>query len=188
VLLKKSNSADLTRKSSFLVTVSSLLGATRCNLSNANPSTLTLCHRHSTASISCDRSLTYLGQCRMKCSTVSLSYPQPHTEDVDIQYCKHQASIMYHVIIFYSMILQCLLFLPTWPLYPLLESSHMSFCLYYVHPIVAAKVPGLLVPKTFRSQERIVPMGNFRSGDFSFPGTFVPPTILQGIGYERRQL
>jgi len=36
------------------------------------------------------------------------------------------------------------------------------------------KVPGLFVPKTFRSQERIVPMGNFRSRDFSFPGTFVP--------------
>jgi len=35
-------------------------------------------------------------------------------------------------------------------------------------------VPGLFVPKTFRSQERIVPMGNFRSRDFSFPGTFVP--------------
>ena len=50
------------------------------------------------------------------------------------------------------------------------------------------------MPKTFRSQERIVPMGNFRSRylsfpgpfvprnfrsqDFSFPGTFVPPTIL----------
>jgi len=35
-------------------------------------------------------------------------------------------------------------------------------------------VPGLFVPKTFRSQERIVHMGNFRSRDFSFPGTFVP--------------
>jgi len=35
-------------------------------------------------------------------------------------------------------------------------------------------VPGLFVPKTFRSQERVVPMGNFRSRDFSFPGTFVP--------------
>ena len=66
------------------------------------------------------------------------------------------------------------------------------------------RVPGLFMPKTFRSQEWIVPMGNFRSGDFSFPGTFVPwtfrseelsfpgtfvpPTILQGIGYEHRQL
>jgi len=54
-------------------------------------------------------------------------------------------------------------------------------------------VPGLFVPKTFRSQERIVPMGNirsetfrgnFRSKDFSFSGTFVPPTILQSISYE----
>jgi len=36
------------------------------------------------------------------------------------------------------------------------------------------RVPGLFVPKTFRSQERIVPMGNFRSRDFSFPGTKVP--------------
>jgi len=36
------------------------------------------------------------------------------------------------------------------------------------------RVPGLFVPKTFRSQERIVPMGNFRSRDFSLPGTFVP--------------
>jgi len=100
---------------------------------------------------------------------------------------------------------------------------------------VGAAVPGVFVPKTFRSQERIVPMGNFRSGDFSltqtgnkssqswalsfsgtflpgnessgelsfpgpfvprnfrsqdfsFPGTFVSLTILQGIGYERRQL
>jgi len=35
-------------------------------------------------------------------------------------------------------------------------------------------VPGLFVPKTFLSQERIVPMENFRSRDFSFPGTFVP--------------
>jgi len=82
-------------------------------------------------------------------------------------------------------------------------------------------VPGLFVPKTFRSQERVVPIGNvrsrdfsfpgnesslelsfsgpfvlpgrfvprnFRSQDFSFPGTFVPPTILQGISYERRHL
>ena len=36
------------------------------------------------------------------------------------------------------------------------------------------RVPGLFVPKTFRSQERIVPMGNFRCRDFrsrelSFP-------------------
>jgi len=36
------------------------------------------------------------------------------------------------------------------------------------------RVPGLFMPKTFRSQERIVPMGNFRSGDFSFLGTKVP--------------
>jgi len=35
-------------------------------------------------------------------------------------------------------------------------------------------VPGLFVPKAFRSQERIVPMGNFRSRDFLFQGTFVP--------------
>ena len=35
-------------------------------------------------------------------------------------------------------------------------------------------VPALFVPKTFRSKERIVPMGNFRSRDFSFPGTSVP--------------
>jgi len=86
---------------------------------------------------------------------------------------------------------------------------------------VLVQVMGLFVPKTFRSQERIVPMGNFRSRDFSFPGNesslelsvpgnfhslgtkvpwtfrseelllpglFVPPTILQGIDYERRQL
>jgi len=39
------------------------------------------------------------------------------------------------------------------------------------------RVPGLFVPKTFHSQERIVPMGNFRSGDFSFPGPFVPRTF-----------
>jgi len=30
------------------------------------------------------------------------------------------------------------------------------------------------VPKTFRSQERIVPMGNFRSRDFLFPGVSFP--------------
>jgi len=64
---------------------------------------------------------------------------------------------------------------------------------------VSVRVPGLFVPKTFRSQERIVPMGNFRSralsfsgtfvpGERKFLGTFVPPTILRGIGYERRQL
>ena len=39
---------------------------------------------------------------------------------------------------------------------------------------VLSLVPGLFVPKTFRSQERIVPMGHFRSRAFSFPGTFVP--------------
>jgi len=39
------------------------------------------------------------------------------------------------------------------------------------------RVPGLFVPKTFRSQERIVPMGNFRSLDLSFRGTFVPRTF-----------
>ena len=42
-------------------------------------------------------------------------------------------------------------------------------------------VPGLLVPKTFRSQERIVLLGNFRSGDFSFPArelSFPGPFIL----------
>jgi len=33
------------------------------------------------------------------------------------------------------------------------------------------------VPKTFRSQERIVPMGNVRCRDFSFPGTFVPGSL-----------
>jgi len=37
-----------------------------------------------------------------------------------------------------------------------------------------ASVPGLFVPKTFRSQEQIVPMGNFRFRDFSFPRLFVP--------------
>jgi len=42
------------------------------------------------------------------------------------------------------------------------------------------RVPGLFVPKTFRSQERIVPMAtlfvpwNFRSRALSFSGTFVP--------------
>ena len=36
--------------------------------------------------------------------------------------------------------------------------------------IVISGVPGLFVPKTFHSQKRIVPMGNFRSQDFSFPG------------------
>jgi len=41
-------------------------------------------------------------------------------------------------------------------------------------------VPGLFVPKTFRFQERIVPMGNFRSRDFSLPGTFVPGEKVPG--------
>ena len=50
-------------------------------------------------------------------------------------------------------------------------SGHGRLC---VCLSLAALVPGLFVPKTFRSQERIVPMGNFRSRDFSFPGTFVP--------------
>jgi len=35
-------------------------------------------------------------------------------------------------------------------------------------------VPGLFVRKTFRSQERTVPMGNFHSLDVSFRGTLVP--------------
>jgi len=47
--------------------------------------------------------------------------------------------------------------------------------------------PRLFVLRNFRSQGTKVP-GNFRSLDLSFRGTFVPPTILQGIGYERRQL
>jgi len=41
-------------------------------------------------------------------------------------------------------------------------------------------LPGLFVPKTFRFQERIVPMGNFRSRDFSLPGTFVPGEKVPG--------
>jgi len=55
------------------------------------------------------------------------------------------------------------------------------------------KFPGTFVPGPFRSRELSFP-GNESS--FSFRGTFVPrnfrssdsPTILQGIGYERRQL
>ena len=54
---------------------------------------------------------------------------------------------------------------------------------YLGHPLTS--VPGLFVPKTFRSQERKVPMenfrspgtkvpGNFRSRALSFSGTFVP--------------
>ena len=113
VLIKKSNSANLTSKSSFLVTVSSLLGATtRCSLSNANP-TLTSCHNDSTVSISCDRSLSYLGQCRMKFRQFHYRI-HSHTQKMLIfQSCKHQISIMCHVIIFYNMILQYLLFLAT---------------------------------------------------------------------------
>jgi len=51
-------------------------------------------------------------------------------------------------------------------------------------------VPGLFVPKTFRSQERIVPMGNFRSRDFSFPGnesslelSFPGPFVLRNFRF-----
>jgi len=44
----------------------------------------------------------------------------------------------------------------------------------YGNRVYTRQVPGLFVPKTFCSQERIVPMGNFRSQDFSFPRTFVP--------------
>jgi len=43
-----------------------------------------------------------------------------------------------------------------------------------VAPPVKLSVTGLSVHKTFGSQERIVPMGNFRSRDFSFSRTFVP--------------
>jgi len=49
------------------------------------------------------------------------------------------------------------------------------------------KFPGTFVPGPFRSRETKVPR-NVRSLDLSFRGTFVPPTILQSIGYERRQL
>ena len=38
-------------------------------------------------------------------------------------------------------------------------------------------VPGLFVPKTFRSQERKVPMENFRPQGTKVPGTFVPMTF-----------
>jgi len=49
--------------------------------------------------------------------------------------------------------------------------SEASFAQCHIY-----QVPALLMLKAFRSQERIVPMGNFRSPDFSFPGagTFVP--------------
>jgi len=47
----------------------------------------------------------------------------------------------------------------------------------------------LVVPGNESSLELSFPgTGNFRSLDLSFRGTFVSPTILQGIGYERRQL
>ena len=59
------------------------------------------------------------------------------------------------------------------------------------------RVPGLFVPKTFRSQERIVSMGIFGSGngEWKFRGTFVPRTfcsqelsflltVLESISYE----
>jgi len=58
-----------------------------------------------------------------------------------------------------------------------LSEININFCGYSVvfcSKTVELRVPGLFVPKTFRSQERIVPMGNFCSRDFSFPGTFVP--------------
>ena len=90
--------------------------------------------------------------------------------------------------------------------------SRLSVTLVY---IATKRLDGSRGTGTFRAQERIVPMGNFRSREFSFPGTFVswerkfpgtfvpwtfrskelsfpgtfvPPTTLQGIGYERRQL
>jgi len=43
--------------------------------------------------------------------------------------------------------------------------------------------PRLFVLENFRSRGTKVP-GNFRSLELSFPGTFVPPTILQSISYE----
>jgi len=51
-----------------------------------------------------------------------------------------------------------------------IEMSEASFAQCHIY-----QVPALLMLKAFRSQERIVPMGNFRSRGFSFPGTFVPP-------------
>ena len=50
----------------------------------------------------------------------------------------------------------------------------MTIQSHYQCKLVSGGVPGLFMPKTFRSQERIVPMGNFCSRDFLFPGTFVP--------------
>jgi len=41
---------------------------------------------------------------------------------------------------------------------------------------------GLFVRKTFRSQERRVPVENFRSRDFSFPGTLVSSQDLSFRG------
>ena len=70
VLIKNSNSADITSDSYVLVTMSLLLSATtKCSLSNAYSSSLTSCHNDSTVSVSYSLSLSYLEQCRTKCST-----------------------------------------------------------------------------------------------------------------------
>jgi len=88
--------------------------------------------------------------------------------------------------------------------------SSMPFILRWPSSVMQP-LPGVFVPKNFRSQEQIVPMGNFCSQDLSFlrpfipgnwgtkvpgnfgslefPGPFIPrnfhsPTILQSISYE----
>jgi len=50
-----------------------------------------------------------------------------------------------------------------------------GYALKYIAPLFPIRVPGLFVPKTFHSQEGIVPMGTlvletFRSRELSFPG------------------
>ena len=47
------------------------------------------------------------------------------------------------------------------------------YCLYVHADITCFAVPGLFVPKSFRSQERKFLLGNECSMELSFPGTFV---------------
>ena len=105
------------------------------------------------------------------CPWVTVNNPLRHT----LKVCIYIWPIMWNMTSFIKMeVSHCCTTVP-----------HCCTTVQYFH-FVRDKVPGLFVPKIFRSQERIVPMGNFRSGDFSFPGTFVlwerkfPRTFVPG--------
>ena len=61
-------------------------------------------------------------------------------------------------------------------LYP---PESMACCVSYA--VECRSVPGLFMPKVIRSQEQIVPVGNFRSWELSFLEPFVPRSFRSHI-------